>query len=99
IPVERLHLPRQGWLHELKTLVDAIEVGARHGAFAGINGLLSSLLRFKDWLRRWFHADSKRGGDEKAAGAFPLVLCRRPAMAVLWTTTTVGRRRIETNRR
>src|SRR5690606_31516148 len=25
--------------------------------------------------------------------------CRRPAMAVLWTTTTVGRRRIETNRR
>jgi len=101
-PLKELDFTPCSWRDEVKAAVDAIEIGAGHGRFAGLNSLLGGAFRMKNWLRRR-HAliDAPENcGSESAKAAVDVRLeSLRPAVAAPWIAISVHRSRIVRNRR
>lgn len=101
-PVKKLDLAPCSWQDEVKAAIDAIEVGARHGRFTGLNTLLGGVFRMKDWLRRrrdLTDAPANRGSEPAESAADVRLESLRPSVVARWIATSVHRSRIVGNRR
>jgi dTDP-4-amino-4,6-dideoxygalactose transaminase len=98
-----LELSPRGWLEELKAVADAIELGTRHGGFAGLNAVLRRVFGIKNWLHKrdipeavTRDARTDHGPDSVASQR---LLSSRPAFAARWIANNVHRARIAATRR
>jgi len=101
-PLEALDLAARHWRDEFKAAADIIELGVVHRRFPGLNTILGSVFRMKNWLRgrdASFEV-AANGGSENAAPVLDLSLTSlRPAVAARWVTGCVRQSRIIANRR
>ncbi len=101
-PLKKLDLAPCSWREEVKAAVDAIEVGAGYGRFAGINTLLGGAFRMKNWLRRrrdLTNATANRGSEGARSAVDTRLESPRPAVVARWIAINVHRSRIVGNRR
>ena len=105
--LDELELTGRSWRDEIKAAADAVEVGAMHGNFHGLNSLLGGIFAMKHWLR---------GSPRISAGAAPagvngaddsamhrvqqrLLSSAKPAYAARWIADGVHQQRIVERRR
>jgi dTDP-4-amino-4,6-dideoxygalactose transaminase len=99
-PLNELDLAPRSWRDEVKAAVDAMEVGAAHGRFAGMNTLLAGVFRLKNWLRRRPTDAFVNRGTKSADPAPDLRLdSLRPTVAARWIAGSVHQSRIVAHRR
>jgi len=91
-PLERPEAASRGWSAELRALVDAIELGARHNRFPGLNTMLRAVFAAKRSVRR---PTSALPGKSAPASAMEL----SPAAAAVWIADRVHADRIVALRR
>lgn len=100
-PLDALFLTPRTLRDELKAAADAIEVGAQHARFPGLNSLFNSVFALKKWLRR---NNGRAPAPADLHELAPQVLGRllasaKPALAVRWIADGVHRERIVALRR
>lgn len=99
-PLDTLDLAPSGLRDELKAAVDAVELGATHRRFAGMNALLSGVFGLKRRLRRGSSTSSAGlGGGVASSAADPRLDSPGPAWVARWISGIVCRSRIVERRR
>ncbi len=102
-PLDALYLTPRSLRDELKAAADALEVGAGHGRFPGLNWMFNGVFGLKNWLRHrdGVTHDGVAGAGRESGSAVPehLLSSRKPASAVRWITNGVHRSRIVALRR
>ena len=101
-PLDGISLDSSNLRNELKAALDAIEMGARHERFPGLNGLLEGVFGLKGKLRGRPQSTADLQGqtdDTNAVNASRLLSTKRPAYAVRWIVETVHQERIVSLRR
>lgn len=83
----------RGWSAELRAVVDAVELGARHNRFRGLNAILRAVFAAKKWLRR--PRSAVTAATAGAASATEL----SPAAVAVWIADRVHTDRIVALRR
>jgi hypothetical protein len=102
-PLDALSLTSRSVRDEVKAAADAIEIGAIHERFPGLNGLLNGVFDLKNRLRK--RTGGARTAIEEATGdpddlaAEPLLSYARPAIAVRLIAESVHQARIVALRR
>ena len=90
------------WRDEVKSLADAIEVGASHARFPGVNALLSGVFGLKTRLRSRYHpvhAPASQGGDGTSLAIDPRFDSLRPVVVARWIVNGAHHSRIVEHRR
>jgi perosamine synthetase len=89
------------WLDEVKAAADAIEIGAMHGRFPGLNVLLRSVFTAKNWLRGAAPGgiSPDRGSEHSGMSADARLNSLRPVGVARWIAGSVSEARIVTHRR
>lgn len=107
-PLDGIELGPCSWRDEIKTIIDATEVGVGHARLTGLNALLGGLFRVKNWLRHRHDVTdvtdvtdaTEQHAGESAKSAIDIRLeSLRPAVAARWIACSVHRARIVENRR
>lgn len=100
-PLHDIALEPRPWLDQVRSAVDAIEVGALHGRFPGLNTLLGGIFGMKNQLRRAARQKPEAQGtatrDADLDDAFLAHV--RPSCAARWIAGSVPRARIVHRRR
>jgi len=91
-PLDDLKWRPRGWSAELRAVVDAVEQGARHNRFRGLNTILHGAFAAKRWLRK------SRSAVTAGSGAAPAIELS-PAAAAVWIADRVHTDRIVALRR
>lgn len=91
-PLDRPEAASRGWAAELRAVADALELGARHNRFPGLNTMLRAVFAAKRSLRR---PAGSLPGKSGAASAMELA----PAVAAVWIADRVHTDRIVALRR
>ena len=91
-PVDLPTAQPRGWSAELRALADAVEMGARHKRFAGLNTVLNAMFAAKRSIRR---PQSPASGSSGCAAASALA----PSAAAVWIADRVHTDRIVALRR
>lgn len=102
--LQMLKLDARSLVEQVKAAADAVELGARHGRFPGLNPLLAALFGVKNRLRgrrEGVELPQPAGAMSSSAhpGSVPLLSSSRPALAVRWIVDRVHRARIVELRR
>ena len=101
--LDSLFLTPRGLRDEVKAAADAVEVGASHGRFPGLNWLFNLVFGLKNRLRHGRSAPRSEAdaGAPEALQPRPgqLLASVRPALAVRWLADSVHRARIVALRR
>jgi perosamine synthetase len=102
--LEELDFARYSWVDEVKAAADALEIGAAHGRFPGLNALLDGTFRLKRQLRASGASNGAPGAggksDEGRAGqSDPRLDSLSPAMVARWISKSVCQSRIVEDRR
>lgn len=90
-PLDELKSGSRGWSAELRAVVDAVELGAKHNRFRGLNTILRGVFAAKTWLRKPRSAISASSG--------PVSIDLWPAAAAVWIADRVHTDRIVSLRR
>jgi dTDP-4-amino-4,6-dideoxygalactose transaminase len=101
-PLDGLGLAPLSLRDEFKAVMDAVEIGAGHARFAGLNAPLGGLFRAKNWLRHGHNpadAPAKEGGESAKSAIDARLDSLRPALAAGWIARSAHRFRIVENRR
>ncbi|MGH8640148.1 MAG: DegT/DnrJ/EryC1/StrS family aminotransferase [Burkholderiales bacterium] len=97
-----LELAPCDWRQEVRAAADAIEIGAAHSRFPGINAPLRGVFGVK---KRWRHSHARSGAAEgghvesDGMAPDPRLDSLRPVMAARWIVNWVRQARIVENRR
>ena len=94
-PLDHLETPSRGWPAELRAIADAVELGARHNRFPGLNTLLRAVFAAKRSIRR--PRSAVPGNAGRSSATVPLELS--PAAAAVWIADRVHTGRIVALRR
>ena len=95
--LDHLEARSRGWPAELRALADALELGAKHGRFPGINTLLRAVFAAKRSIRRRHTPASAAPGSAPARA--PSASDLSPAAAAVWIADRVHSDRIVALRR
>ena len=87
------------WRDEIKAAASAVEMGAKHGRFCGLNALLRGVFRVKDRLRGTASAGGSAGGGHSGSSVDARLSSRRPVVAARWIAGSVRKARIIAHRR
>jgi len=99
-PLQKLDFDPCSWRDEVKAAVDAIEIGVVHGRFTGLNAILGSVFRLKNWLRRHPSDAPANLGSESVKPAADFRLdSLRPTVTARWIASSVHQSRIVGHRR
>jgi perosamine synthetase len=86
-PLADLEGRPRGWSAELRAVADAVELGAKHNRFPGINMILRAVFQAKRWFRR------PPSGGTGGSGKAPAIELS-PAAAAVWIADRVHTDRI-----
>ncbi|MGC2518220.1 MAG: DegT/DnrJ/EryC1/StrS family aminotransferase [Burkholderiales bacterium] len=100
-PLNGLAFAPCSWRDEVKAAANAIEIGAIHGRFPGLNALLRGAFGVKNWLRGDASAGASAVHGSKHAGLSvdTRLNSLRPAIVARWIMSSVCQSRIVENRR
>lgn len=91
-PLDHLKAPSRGWSAELRAVADALELGARHSRFPGLNTILQAVFAAKRSVRK-----PRSATPVKSSAASSLDVS--PAAAAVWIADRVHTERIVALRR
>lgn len=98
--LDALELAPSSWLDEIKAAANAVEVGAMHGRFPGLNTLLRGAFDMKNRLRGGAFDSSAPGGNPSSGLSVDARLnSARPVAVARWIAAGVRKSRIVANRR
>ena len=98
-PLDTLELAPSSWLDEIKAAANAVEVGAMHGRFPGLNTLLRSAFDVKNRLRGGASNSGAPGGNPSGLSVDARLNSARSVAVARWIAASVRKSRVVANRR